>query len=221
MFSRFEKLKVWFLLQVTWKRSQEKQLESIRLFASTEADSAWQLYYALSKLSNLEQQAELFAQALEETHHAEKFSALYKQMTPTAPVALKYEKKLLYEKSEDMWKLFVYCLIGEADAAHRFKYIAQFIKPGPIRTTLEEIVEDECGHIEKADALIESQTQLSQKEIKKELRQIRWRRFYESWLRSGRQVTDFFASLLLSSVYFAIGPFTTLPSRRRLRRGLQ
>jgi hypothetical protein len=48
------------------------------------------------------------------------------------------------------------------------------------------------------------------------MRKVRLLRLWEAWLRAGKRVIDAFATLLLSIVYFVIGPFIFLAARKKL-----
>ena len=218
MLRLIERMKVKVLVLLTWKLSSAKRLESLRLFASTEDDSAWQLRYAEERLDDPEVRADLFGQILEERRHAELFAQLYNRMSPRPLVWAKYEREPLYERKEDMDKFFVYCLIGERAAVERFVNIRDSLEEGPIKHTLNEILQDEAGHVHDAAESVES-GKLSSAEVKKQIRIIVWTRRWEAWLRMGRHVSSIVSAIILSAVYYVIGAAFVLPIRRKMTAG--
>jgi hypothetical protein len=201
-------------------RSRERVSEVIRKFSTTEADSAWQLVYGINRLSHPLQRASLFHQVLEEMEHAERFESLYREITGRRMPAIIQERLPIYRAREELWKLFPYCQLGEASAARQFGDLARTLPGGsPLRTTLEEIVEEESGHVEKAEELT-ALTGRSVAEVRAELRRIKLRRARESWLRLGRRMVDAAATAILSLAYHALGPWARrVVLKSRARRG--
>lgn len=206
-----EIIKVWFSIKIIWKVFPKKIPAAIRLYEATEDDSAWQLLYGMKLVEDHKKRAELFAQAVEETHHGELFRNLHAEMFQEKFHKFTNKKFPLYRGKENAWRLFVYCLIGEADAAERFDQIQKFLPEGPFKNVLKQIVADEIGHIHKAKLLLKADGK-NNREINKEIQKITWNRLKEGWMRAGRQVTSFIIDLLLTIIYFVMGllfsPFT-------------
>jgi rubrerythrin len=213
MFKKLEKFKVCFIVTVVWRLLPSKKIEMIKHYESTEDDSAWQLLLGMKNISNPSQKAELFAQAMEEAHHAELFRKLYQYETGLSIHKIFYPKKALYNDPSNMWRLFIYCLVGEEAAAQRFDYISEYLEEGLMKKTLSSIVQDEIGHIHKAKELIKVEGQ-SKQVIHKEINSIKLARFKESWLRSGRQITTLVTDFLLTAIYIIFVPIFSLTNRK-------
>lgn len=202
MIQAAERTKVQFLVWWQWKRSDRRLLQSLRLFENTEDDSAWQLLRASEEISEAHLKAELFAQIMEETFHAEEFRRVYKELSHEPMNKISFEKKALFHGPK-AYQIFAYCLIGEDSAAKRFQNIAASLEPGPLKSMLERVVSDEVGHIHKARELL-GWLSLSPLELKKQLFRIRLERGYEHWLRLGRKITDLLSEGLLSLLYYSV-----------------
>ena len=198
------------MIKIAWRLFPAKKIETIRLFEATEDDSAWQLLSAMKLVDSAHEKAELFSQALEEAHHAELFRSLYASESNSKFIKMTDEKTLLYSQKKDAWKLLVYCLIGEEAAAKRFQKIAQVLPAGPMKKSLKRIIADEIGHVDKARELIEIACK-SKKAVKKEIAIIKRKRFMQSWLRMGRQITGFFIDILLFIIYFLFAGLFSIP----------
>ena len=213
LFTRtFDRWAVRLVLALRWRRNQKVIAERIRDFEATEDDSAWHLLSACSRdAQDPAVRAELFMQAMEETHHAEVFRALYKHAAGVKLDKVKVERKPIFVPGEE-WKLFAVCAVGEAAAAARFRNIAEGLEPGAFKTSLQKILEEEEGHIELANDLA-ALTGRSHQELNAEMRMIKIRRAWETWLRIGRKVTVHASRLLLSLAYYTLGAW--LKPRRK------
>lgn len=209
-----ETYKVRLLVQLRWKLFPRTLLQSIQLFEATEDDSAWQLLRATQFVRKPHLKAELFQQVMEEAFHAQEFRRIYQTLTKDKLLKLKLEKKALYNEKE-IYKIFPYCLVGEQSAAERFHSIGKALDPGPLRSLFQRIVSDEVGHIHKAQELVDI-LEINNKEMNRLVQEIRWQRMKESWLRSGRQITNSIADLFLSLVFWLfVGFFAFFRLRRK------
>ena len=204
MLNFFDKVKIFIATNVVWKIIPTKKLETLRMFEATEDDSSWQLLCGMNLVESHWEKAELFVQAIEEAHHAELFRQLFNSESSLKFIKVQTEKRLLYTKKSDSWKLPIYCLIGEDAAVKRFQNIVDVSKNEGINKTLKKIIADEVGHIHKAKELIKVDGK-DQKEVNREMRKILRQRFYESWLRSGRKITDLVVSVILLLIYLFPG----------------
>ena len=194
---------VRLVLRLKWKHSQKAVAERIRAFEATEDDSAWQLLYACGRIENPKVKAQLFMQAMEEMHHAEVFRGLYEESSGSKLRKMSVPRKAIFQEGA-AWKLFAYCAVGEASAARRFQHIADGLPAGPFQSSLRKILKEEEGHVELA-ADLGSLTGKTDGEIKRELARVKLVRAWESWLRLGRNLTNFMSRSLLSITYFGMG----------------
>jgi hypothetical protein len=106
--------------------------------------------------------------------------------------------------------------VGERDATQRFRYLHDALEPGPLKSSLEKIIDDESGHVDLTNSML---TKLGAQpyEIRRELQRVRTARLWERWMRLGKRVVDQIATLLLSLVYFVVGPLVAATARRRLQ----
>lgn len=210
-------LGVRLMVSLTWRLSRRRMLGSLRLFAATEADSAWQLAYAAARAPEPERKAELFGQVLEEMRHADEFRRLCKDMSETVVAPLRYERKPLYPAAADVWRFYAYCQVGEAAAARRFKHIHDATRVPAVKEVLRRILRDEAQHVHGAEAMLGAVEGVSDAERRAELVRIKARRAWEAWLRAGRNIADVVAVGILSVVYAAVGPVGWLAARQRFR----
>ena len=207
MLALIDNLFVKVVMWLGWKQNDSRILESISNFEATEDDSAWHLLKAseaaLTHNADPKTAAQLFEQSLEESHHAEVFRALYKQMSGKALNKESVERVPLYPPNE-LWKLFVFCAVGEKSAAQRFNSIAINLPESEFKTSLAKIIEEESGHVHLAEDLFDK-TSKTEFEIKKEMTKIKLTRASQSWMRIGRKITEFLSVLILKSFYYLLG----------------
>lgn len=213
-----ENIKVFVGVQGLWKMFPSHRTQCLLQFESTEDDSSWQLLWACNQLENPEQKAELFAQILEEAHHAELFRNYLRCHNPNHNQNQNYitkiqiERKPLYLEKKDIWKYFPYCIVGESDASNRFAAIARQLQSNDptLYSIFNKILSDEVGHIHKAKQLA-MDLNLPDHLINKEIKQIKQRRFTEAWLRSGQKIITPIGNLLIDVTYFLVlAPFALL-----------
>lgn len=211
-----ERCKVRLTVWLLW-RSPRVVAEAIRGFQATEADGVWHLHRGMRAVEDPAQKAILFAHSLEEECHADAFAAVYARYAG-APFAPKhYEREDLYRAPDAPWRLVAYVHVGERDATERFRLIAEAAGDGPLRDALAQIVEDESGHVDLTHEML-LRMGAREPEIRAAYRRVRLARAWGRWLRAGKRVVDNLATLLLSAVYFAAGPFAAGTARRRLAR---
>ncbi len=208
-----EQIKVVLGTRGLWRIFPSHQMRCLLQFEATEDDSAWQLIWACNNLDDPKQKAELFAQILEESHHAELFRKVIEtkssKLNRNIPSRIQIERRALYHETNNIWKYFPYCIVGETSAAKRFELILRSLpkKEEQLKATLKQIVSDETGHIHKAKSLA-SELNKSVQELRSEIKSIRWRRFKEDWVRSGKKLlTPVGHLIILTTYYVALGPF--------------
>ena len=206
-------LKVWLLLRLSWKFRPTVQKEAIKRFAQIEADSSWQLLGAYEQADCLATRADLLQQAIEERHHSSLFSEVYETLVEyPEPVVHQPRKSIV---PSPFWKFFAYCYVGESAAAERFLLIYKNLSPGLLKTVLKQILRDEAGHVETAAGLAK-EFDVPLEEFNREVRRVRRQRLTESWMRSGRRVTGFFAKLWLGFCYVLLAPFCVFAAKKKL-----
>jgi len=212
-----EKIKTWIAVKIFW-RKEDNFLNSIVSFSSTEADGVWHLHRTLSSgvIKCSKQRALLFAQIIEETHHADVFRKIYNEYTNLPFVPQHFERMDIY-KDKDAIKTLHYVHVGEDDATTRFYLISKYLdkKHKSLIRALKKILVDEEKHIHLSDNLL-LDLGLSKKELKKTYASIRLRRRWENWLRIGKNVVNHFSNIILSLIYFLVIPFFYIFAKRKL-----
>jgi rubrerythrin len=188
----------WLNVRLFWSRIRTS---TIRRFAETEADSAWQLAVALRHANNTEERAALFAQILEEMNHAELFRCEHKRMTNNHFIPLAPERRSIQREGETTAGFHAYCVIGEQQAFEQFSLLAKVIPDEQFTAVLQKILRDEAKHVHQAEAHTPD---------RRLLRPIRIRRNWENWQRQGLIVTDALSTALLTICYFVVGPCARL-----------
>lgn len=214
MLTPWDKLKIRLAVSVGWS-IKGKLPEAIRGFQATEADGVWHLHRGMRRVEDPKKRAILFAHSLEEESHAEEFAHTYREYGEQIFVPAAYERKDLYQAHEPPWKIFAYVHVGEQDATARFRYIHGILGKGALKHALGKIVTDEEGHVDLTHRMLISMG-ASESDIKSEVFRVRLRRAWEQWLRMGKRVIDNIATLLLSVVYFLMGPLLFAFARRKL-----
>lgn len=209
-----EKLKIWLAVRLVW-RFKGTLPEAVRAFQATEADGVWHLHRGLRNLRNPRHRAILFAHSLEEESHAEAFAHIYRDYgdRPFAPAS--YEREDLYGPDEPGWKIFAFVHVGEEDATNRFRYIHRYLDDGSFKQALAKIIHDEEGHIDLTHRML-LDLGATEGAIRRQVIKVRLVRAWQQWLRVGKRVVDKLASVLLSIVYFLIGPLLYLSARNKL-----
>lgn len=213
-----ERLKIALTVRLPW-RDPRRVGAAIRGFQATEADGVWHLQRGIARLDDPRQKAAIFVHCLEEESHADAFAGLWRSYQDGVFSPEHYERADLYPPDAPVWKSFAYVHVGERDATHRFRLLRDALARGPLHDALARIVEDEAGHVDSTDAMLQ-RLGAEPAALRRELWVIRARRLWERWLRAGKRVVDLVATLLLSAVYFALGGLAAAASRRRLGGGL-
>jgi hypothetical protein len=190
-------------------------LKTINKFSLTEADTVWQLIHCLEKIQLPRHRASLFCQILEEDHHAEEFKRVYEELAGAPMPGMSSPREYLYAEQDDLWKLYAYCYVGEEEAADKFRGILAKLESGPLKTAIQSILEDEEGHVGKAEKLMVEEG-ASIQALKSEIRKITIRRRWEDWLRLGKQVIEIPSRLIITACYFSLTPFFVMAAKKRL-----
>lgn len=212
-----ERLRIRILVALAW-RSRPRLLTTLRNFSETEADSAWHLLRAAELSSDPAEKADLFGQVLEEMRHAEEFAKLHKDLGGGRMKPVKPERRPLVETPEDLWRFHVFCQIGEGAAATRFKNIHDALRDPelrPLKKVLRQILRDEAQHVHGAAELAKASA-VPPRTLRKEAGNVRARRAWQAWMRSGRHVTNAFGTLVLAVVYPIVGVLGRATARKRL-----
>jgi len=197
-----------------FRRSRSRQLAAVQGFQATEADGVWHLLRAFASTDDPKLRAILFTHMLEEDSHADAFVRVYEQdggvFVPTF-----YERKDLFDPATPTWQRLAYVHVGEVDATERFGLLRDALPDGALKAALTSIVQDEEGHVDLTHDLL-LQMNATEPEIRAAYRRVRRRRLWEHWLRLGKRTVNTVAELLLSLIYFALGPFFYRPARNKL-----
>lgn len=211
-----ERWTVSLTVRLLW-RSPAVVAEAVRGFQATEADGVWHLRRGLRAVQDPKTRAVMFAHCLEEESHADEFAALYPTYAGAPFTARHYEREDLYPDAPDAaWRAMAYVHVGEHDATERFRLLADALPEGPLRASLNRIVEDESGHVHLTDTLL-ARMGASPSEARGAQRRVRLTRAWAAWMRAGKRVVNAIAVALLSVVYFVTGPFIAGAARRRLQ----
>lgn len=214
----FERLVVRATVRLGWARPAH-MADAIRGFQATEADGVWHLHRALERIEDPKVRAIVFTHSLEEESHADDFAAVYRHTTGRSIPPPSFEREELYDPSEPVWKSFAFVHVGEDDATERFRAIRDSLPEGRFQQALTSIVRDEDQHIGLTHGLL-ARLGATPADVRREVRRVRLRRALAAWMRVGRRVVDAVATVLLSVIYFALGPFGALAARRRMGGGL-
>lgn len=214
MLKSLAKLRIWFIVKLVWS-SRRRVADAVRGFQATEADGVWHLHRGLQRTTDPRQRAIIFTHSLEEESHAEEFGRVYASYTDRMASPSTYERGDLHPRSAALWKTLAYVHVGEEDATDRFRHLRDVLPEGPLRESLARIVADESTHVDLTHQMLVDMG-ARESEIRAEVRKVRLSRLWETWLRAGKRVVDIVATLILSVAYVTIGPFLTIPARRRL-----
>ncbi len=214
MWSAIENLKIRLSLALTW-RSPERVASAIRGFQVTEADGVWHLHRAIERLEDPRTKAVIFTHGLEEECHADVFGTVQRLYAGGLSSPMHFERKDLYAADDPAWKIFAFVNVGELDATQRFRLLRGALPEGPLRDALKSIIDDEEGHVHLTYDMLRRMG-ASPGEIRVEFVKVRLSRAWEAWLRVGKRMVDGLATVLLSLVYYLLGPFVARAARRRL-----
>jgi rubrerythrin len=195
-------------------RSRPRLCRILNRFATTEADSAWQLIRALDAIDDNELKSKLFHNAMEEMHHAELFGGLVAKYSDyPAPVAA-LPRRRLFDEAPSLAAFEAYHYVGEVDVYNQFLSYAKSAPPGLVRDTFLRIREDEDGHQDIAMAEL-SRLAGSNAKARALIRRVRLERAWESFTRTSKAIGDAVSTVLLSIIYVIFGAAFVIPCRRR------
>lgn len=198
------------------RSSKEAQLKLVKQFSDIEDDTVWQLFHSFGKIPTPRLKTIVFQQIVEEVYHAEEFLLTYRKMGG-APVAHgQHARMRLFENQTPVWKLLAYCHIGEAEAEMRFNHIQKNLKKGVFRDSINRVLADEVGHVSLASNMLKN-LDADNSTVRSEFIQIFWQRRKQSVIRLFKSILGVGLSILLTCVYFALGPFAMSNCKRRLK----
>ncbi len=213
--SFYDQIVVVFFCFFKFNRSERIRKLTIENFGDTEDDTVWQLFRGFIFEKDDKIRAGLFQQILEEIYHAEEFYLALKKMSGQRTPHLSFERRALYETNSPTWKLLLYCHVGEAEAEMRFSHINKFSRNGIEKEAVSKVLIDERGHVAIAYNYLLGKD-ISKKEIEKELKSIFWRRRKERLAFNLKRFFGFVLSIILSVIYFVMGPVVYSVCSRRL-----
>ena len=209
-----EQFKVYLAIKLFWS-NPKKKAQVLATFHSTEADSAWQLLHILPKLNDPKARYEVFQHILEEMVHSELFRKEATVYAKSQIITPSEERQAIYSDDAPIWKFFAYCIIGEKAALDRFSHVAKSLPDSTLRETFKKVLRDEAGHVHNAKMLA-AEFAVNAKDIEQEVSAARRRRFKEAWMRQGTKITDIFANLFLSILYFLVAPLGYFAARQKI-----
>lgn len=210
-----KKLAIRAITALSWKLSSERLASSLQRFSQVEADSAWQMLQALEAVDDPVFQAKLFNNALEEVHHAAIFSKLAREHSSMPLPLVVPRRSAIYHPKRGLREFEAHHFLGEAAVYDQFFSYAKATSSESLRRAFFQIRGDEEAHQALAYAEIERMSG-SRWRTSRLLAGIRLRRIYEAWVRFGRKVADLWLTVVLSGIYFAVGPVFGPLCRRRL-----
>ena len=125
------------------------------------------------------------------------------------------ERQSLYSDDAPIWKFFAYCIVGEKAALDRFSHVAKSLPESSLRETFKRVLRDEAGHVHNAKMLAE-EFAVNPADIEKEVSAAKLRRLKEAWMRQGTTVTDIFANVFLTCLYFIVAPLGFIAARQKI-----
>ncbi len=212
----YDNIVVFLFCHLIFNRNKKIRIQTIERFGDTEDDTVWQLFWGIKRIEDKAIRATIFQQILEETYHAEEFySALKKFGTSRSPQS-SYERRSLYTDDEPVWKLILYCHIGEAEAEMRFRHFLKHCNDSLAKKSVGRVLADEVGHVDSAYRLLKDMG-VSDTDIKQESRRIFWQRRMDSTIFKLKRIGGGLLGLIFSSLYFLLGPFVKRTCQKRLR----
>lgn len=212
------KLAIRLILPLTWRPSRKRTAAQLQRFSVTEADSGWQILYALDAIDDPALRCKVLQHAMEEVHHACEFNRVSLPYTAELPRKLlcRRDPIFLREKGVDGLITFVaYAEVGEKDVFDQFDSYAGAIGGPAARSVFLEAKKDEEGHIGLCHGILLGLVGTEEAAARK-IRMTRLRRIYETWKRGGKAIGDTMLALILTTVFAVGGLLLTLTCRKRL-----
>lgn len=217
------RLTIRLMIPIVWRLSKQRAPRTLQRFSSTEADSAWQFLNALDAADDLELRTELFHNALEEVHHASEFERMAVSCSNELLQKATPERLPLYDPSKPFSYFLAYVYVGESDVYDQFGAYSAAVRQALTgqrqkRNFFDDAKEDEDGHLKLAhEALLKEYP--SKRQAEREILKIRWKRGYEAWLRFSKNIGEVSSAVVLSLLYFVMGPMFVFSCRKRLDEG--
>ena len=187
------------LVPITWRTSARRMGSRLRFFSVMEADSAWQLLYALDAVDDPSTGALVLQHALEEVHHAcefERVAMAYRSAPPPRPLP---RRRPIFERERgpEAWpEFFAHAHVGENDVFQQFDAYTKGVGDCPARSVFTEAKKDERGHAGLTYKLLLIYSGTPDK-ANAFVRRARRARAWETWLRLSRRLGSIPARLFL------------------------
>ncbi|MEW5849939.1 MAG: ferritin-like domain-containing protein [Myxococcota bacterium] len=199
-------------------RSRARMAAKLEGFAATEAGSALDMLKAAELVEDPALRRQFFRHALDEARHARMFRDASRRLLPEARHAAS-EYNLIHATRQNL--LERYGLVGFIAFVHlaekrgeaQFRSLAQHFHDHPeLQPLFHTISREERFHVSYSGKHLERWRREGRaREVTLALMHIRFRRAWDAWRRSGRQIGDVVARALITlMVLFILPPFALL-----------
>lgn len=212
----FRALLTLILLPALWQLRPARAVETAKVFADIELDSAWQYLNAMRVTSDTRAQAILFDNFLDELAHADRFFAVARTLGLRRSGKATQARKSLVQSKEDLVPFFAYAQVSERAIANEFAVYALAARRYPeIASVFLSVMEEEQKHDKESERLLVEQAR-DHGLIKKALRRARLQRARELWMRVSQRIGAAMFLLSCGAIYLVFGLLLYWPSKSRL-----
>jgi rubrerythrin len=147
------RIRQWIIplsIRTSWSGRSQRIATSLEDFASTEADSAWQMLQAAQYTSDPSLRLAFLLNALEELEHASLFTHAAKPYREQPTLAKSIARQRLCTSPEDLGHFMAYQFVGEQEIHEQFGCYVRACPDPAIRQIFTRIEADEGCHQEEA-----------------------------------------------------------------------
>lgn len=215
---RFRHMLIKWVTPLVWWLFPQRKISALQEFAHTELDSGWQSLYAMTFVPDPKVRAALFRHALEEFHHSDAFSSLlnsYANAPLNTPVFTR--EAIIDGKDRDaVLDFLVQVHVGEKEINEDFAVYSEADVDLDIRRLFSRIKVDEEGHEDASLAMLREYAGGDRFRLLRMMWRQSFRNGYKRYVGWSQAMGNVSLGMMLSAVYFSMGPVVTMPLRKRL-----
>lgn len=219
MFKLIRQFLIKNITPIVWRLSPNRKIQALQEFSLIEKDSGNQLFHCINLIKDPQIKAELFQHVLEEFCHADLFESLVREYSAHYLNVSIIPREYFLKSNADIEKIvefYSYAHVGESDVSKDFLIYGRSAFDNKIKKTFARIGADENRHeVGTGDILLKlcaNKKSVYFKYIFKSHLKRKWKQL-EAQLKS---LGQFQLTLILSMIYFILGPFIY----KNLKKGL-
>ena len=206
-------------MPLIWRYFPSRKLAALQDFSMIEIDSGWQSLQAIPSVADPTTKKMLFLHAMEEFDHGSRFDRLYGEISDSLPRRPVFRRERMLREGggkEELLDFLAGAYVGERDVNEDFRYYMHAPIDPRIRAIFASILQEEEGHEGGALEHLERMAGGNRNRIRWLVRKHSLKRLYKLYIGMLQKLGELPLSIVLSAVYFLLGPFVFFPLRTRM-----